>query len=166
MTDFRHKKHTFARASINKVMEYFKVKLKSILNLKEWKEEEAKNHLAVLIKDLASEEKKFINLEEQYNFIADKKFNDSEPVNIDEIKKLNEYLENLLIKIHRQKKVIADKEKQVEDARKHVIETSREKKIFKRLDEKHKAALKIDKNRKEQILTDEHAGTGHQRKRQ
>lgn len=145
------------------------MKLKSILNLKEWKEDEAKNRLAALIRDLDAEEKRFIALEEQYNFLAaqrfNEKFNDSEPVNIDEIKKLNEYLENLLIKIHRQKKVIADKEKQVEDARKHAIEASREKKIFKRLDEKHKTVLKIDKNRKEQALTDEHAGTGHQRKK-
>jgi flagellar export protein FliJ len=146
------------------------MKLKSILNLKEWKEDEAKNRLAALIRDLDAEEKRFIVLEEQYNFLAaqrfNEKFNDSEPVNIDEIKKLNEYLENLLIKIHRQKKVIADKEKQVEDARRHVIEASREKKIFKRLDEKNEAVLKMDKKRKEQALTDEHAGTGHQRKKQ
>jgi flagellar export protein FliJ len=143
--------------------------LKSILNLKEWKEDEAKNLLAALIRDLVDEEKRFIAFEEQYNFLAAQrfngKFNDGESTNIDEIKKLNEYLENLLIKIHRQKKVIADKEKQVEDARKHVIEASKEKKIFKRLDEKHKTVLKIDKNRKEQTLTDEHAGTGHQRKK-
>lgn len=140
--------------------------LESLLNIKQWKEDEAKNRFAVLLKELAVEEKRLYDLEEQYNSISKKlECNTDDLVNIDEIRKLNEYLEHLLIRIHQQKKVIADKENQVEESRRDLVEASKEKKIFEKLDERHKTALKKEQNKKEQIRTDEHAVTGHHRKK-
>lgn len=141
--------------------------LESLLNIKRWKEDEAKNRFAILLKELSVEEKRLHDLEEQYNSTSKKlDRNTDELVNIDEIRKLNEYLEHLLIRIHQQKKVIADKEKQVEEARRSLVEASKEKKIFEKLDEKQKSAFKKESKRKEQVGTDEHAVTGHHRKRQ
>lgn len=145
------------------------MKLESLLNLKIWKEDEAKNRFAVLLKELATEERRLCELEDRYSStgkeLAIKTEDTDELVNIDEIKRLNEYLEHLLIRIHRQKKVIAEKERQVEDARKALVEASKEKKIFEKLDERHKFALKKEHKRKEQIGIDEHAVTGHHRKK-
>jgi flagellar FliJ protein len=144
--------------------------LESLLNIKIWKEDEAKNRFAVLLKELAAEEMRLHELEDHYSStgkeIAKKMENTDELVNIDEIKRLNEYLEHLLIRIHQQKRIITEKERQVEDARKALVEASKEKKIFEKLDERHKSALKKEHKRKEQIGTDEHAAAGHQRKRQ
>jgi flagellar FliJ protein len=144
------------------------MKLESLLNLKIWKEDEAKNRFAILLKELAMEERRLRELEDRYSStgkkMAQKTENTDEMVNIDEIKRLNEYMEHLLIRIHRQKGIVAEKEKQVEDARKALVEASKEKKIFEKLDERHKSALKKEHKRKEQIGTDEHAVTGHQRK--
>ncbi|BCB96470.1 hypothetical protein JZK55_13920 [Dissulfurispira thermophila] len=141
------------------------MKLESLLNLKIWKEDEAKNRFAALLKELAAEEKKLVELEGRYSTIGRKLECTDEMVNIDEIKRLNEYLEHLLIGIHHQKRVIAEKERQVEEARKALIEASKEKRIFEKLDERHKTALKKEHKRKEQIRTDEHAGMGHYRKK-
>lgn len=141
--------------------------LESLLNLKRWKEDEAKNHFAILLKELAAEEKRLYDLEGNYNLTGKKlECGADELVNIDEIKKLSEYLEHLLIKIQHQKKVISEKEKQADNARKHLVEASKEKKTFEKLDERHKSAVKKESQRKEQIRTDEHAVTGHHRKRQ
>ncbi|WP_333652372.1 flagellar export protein FliJ [Dissulfurispira sp.] len=139
--------------------------LESLLNLKIWKEDEAKNRFAVLLKELATEERRLYELEDRYSSTGKKLECTDELVNIDEIKRLNEYLEHLLIRIHRQKGIILEKERQVEDARKVLVEASKEKKIFEKLDERHKSALKKEYKRKEQIGTDEHAVTGHHRKK-
>ncbi len=135
------------------------------MNLKIWKEDEAKNRFATLLKELAVEEKKLGELEARYSVTGRKLQCTDELVNIDEIKRLNEYLEHLLIRIHQQKRVIAEKERQVEDARKALVEASKEKKIFEKLDERHKSTLKKEHKRKEQIGIDEHAVTGHHRKK-
>jgi flagellar FliJ protein len=140
--------------------------IESLLNIKRWNEDEAKNRFALLLKELASEEGRLRDLEEQYRSLGKKiESGMDELVNIDDIKKLNQYLENTLIRIHRQKKTIAEKERTVEDARICLVEASREKKVFERLDEKNKAVLEKEHARKEQIRTDEHAVTGHHRKK-
>jgi len=141
------------------------MKLESLLNIKRWKEDEAKNLFAIRLKNLTVEEKCLRDLEEQYDSISKRLgFDIDELINIEEIKKLGEYLELLLIKIHHQEKVIVEKERELEDARRLLSDASKEKKTFERLDEKHKTAIDKEFRRKEQIRTDEHAGTGHYRK--
>lgn len=144
-----------------------KTPIESLLSIKRWHEDEAKNFFAALLKELAVEEKQLLNFEHQYNTISKKlECGPDEAVNVSEFLKLNEYLEQLLVKIHRQIKVIAEKERLVELARKALIEATKEKKVFEKLDEKHKDVIKADSRRKEQIGTDEHAVTGHNRKKQ
>ncbi|HBR17171.1 MAG TPA: flagellar export protein FliJ [Deltaproteobacteria bacterium] len=143
-----------------------KTPIESLLNIKRWHEDEAKNFFAVLLKELAVEEKQLLNFEHQYNTTSKKlECSSDELVNISEFMKLNEYLEQLLVKIHHQMKVIAEKERLVELARRALIEATKEKKVFEKLDEKHKDLIKAEFRRKEQIGTDEHAVTGHNRKK-
>lgn len=138
--------------------------IESLLNLKRWSEDEAKQRFSLVLKELDVEEKRLLGLEEQY-MQAGRKFESAsnELIDIAEIRRLNYYLENVLAKIRRQRKVIELKEIQVETARKALQEASKEKKTFEKLDEKQKSALRKEVKRKEQIGTDEHAGIRHAR---
>lgn len=141
--------------------------IECLLNIRRWNEDEAKSRFAASLKELAVEEKHLLNFEHQYNTTSKKlECGPEELVNIAEFMKLNEYLEQLLVKIHHQMKVIAEKERLVEIARRALVEATKEKKVFEKLDEKHKEVIKSESRRKEQIGTDEHAVTGHIRKRQ
>ena len=139
--------------------------IESLLNLKRWSEDEAKQKFALVLKELDAEEKRLLGLEEQYMH-AGRKFESASNklIDIAEIKRLNYYLEYVLARIRRQKKVIELKEIQVETARKTLQEASKEKKTFEKLDEKQKSALRKEFKRKEQIGTDEHAGIRHARR--
>lgn len=139
--------------------------IESLLNLKRWSEDEAKQKFALVLKELDTEEKRLLGLEEQYRH-AERKFESvsKELIDIAEIKRLNYYLEHMLDRIQRQRKVIELKEIQVETARKALQEASKEKKTFEKLDEKQKNALRKEFKRKEQIGTDEHAGIRHARR--
>ena len=139
--------------------------IESLLNIKRWSEDEAKQKLALVLKELDAEENRLLGLEEQYGEGA-MKFDSAsnELIDIAEIKRLNYYLEHILGGIQRQKEVVRLKETQVETARKALEEASKEKKTFEKLDEKQKKALSKEFKRKEQIGTDEHAGIRHARR--
>ncbi len=139
--------------------------IESLLNLKRWSEDEAKQKFALVLKELDVEEKRLLGLEDQYRR-AGRKFESAskELIDISEIKRLNYYLEHVLDRIRLQKEVIELKEIQVETARKALQEASKEKKTFEKLDEKQKSALRKEVKRKEQIGTDEHAGMRHVRR--
>jgi flagellar export protein FliJ len=139
--------------------------IESLLNLKRWSEDEAKQKFALILKELEAEEKRLLGLEEQYRD-ADRKFESAsnELIDIAELKRLNYYLEHVLAKMQRQKEVIELKERQVESARKALQEAAQEKKTFEKLDEKQKSGLRKEVKRKEQIGADEHSGIRHARK--
>src|SRR5208283_327250 len=140
--------------------------IESLLNLKRWGEDEAKQKFALVLKELDVEEKLLLGLEEEYMLAARKfEYASNELIDIAEIKRLNYYLEHVLARIRRQKKVIELKELQVETARKELQEASKEKKTFEKLDEKQKSALSREFKRKEQIGTDGHAGIRHARRK-
>jgi len=136
--------------------------IESLLNLKRWSEDEAKQKFAVVLKELEAEEKRLVGLEEEYRH-ADRKFESAsnELIDIAEIRRLNYYLEHVLARIRRQKKVIELKEIEMEKVRKALQEASKEKKTFEKLDEKQKSALRKEFKRKEQLGTDGHAGIRH-----
>ncbi|MBI5212480.1 MAG: flagellar export protein FliJ [Nitrospirae bacterium] len=139
--------------------------IKSLLNIKIWREDEAKSRFAILLRELAAEEKRLYDLEEEFAGTGKKMECDAdELVDVEEIKRLNNYMERVLVEIHKQRRVISDKAKHVEIARNALVEASKEKKVFEKLDEKNTAAVKKEFERKEQIGTDEHAVTGHNRK--
>ena len=139
--------------------------IESLLSIKRWKEDEAKQQFAHFLRELVLEEKRLQGLEEKYKE-AEKNFESvsNKSVEISEIRKLNRYLEHLVERIRYQKKVIALKESQVEEARKLLQEASKEKKTFERLDEKQKDSFNKSERRKEQIRIDENAVIRHARK--
>lgn len=119
---------------------------------------------ALRLKELAVEEKRFLDLEEQYRD-TDRKFEaaSNELIDVDEIRRLTEFLGHMLVRIRRQKEVISAKEMRVEEARKMLQEASKEKQTFEKLDKKQKNKIREEILRKEQIGTDEHAGIRHGR---
>ncbi len=139
--------------------------IESLLNLKRWKEDQAKQQFALMLRELALEEKRLAGLEEQYEETG-RKFESSanELIEISEIRKLNRFLERLLDKIRLQKEAIVLKERQVEESRKLLQEASKEKKTFEKLDEKQRNLLDREIKRKEQIRTDDNAVVRHARK--
>jgi flagellar FliJ protein len=139
--------------------------IESLLYLKRWNEEQAKQQFAIFLKELAAEEKRLLGLEEQFKN-AGRKFDaaSNELIEIDELRRLSRYLELLVDRIRHQKDVIVLKELQVEEARKALQEASKEKKTFEKLDEKQKDLLTREVKRKEQIRTDETAVIRHARK--
>ncbi|HEX8948757.1 MAG TPA: flagellar export protein FliJ [Dissulfurispiraceae bacterium] len=141
--------------------------IKSLLGLKKWKEDETKNRFAALLKELAHEERLLADMEDRFKGIGKRlDYGTDEMVNIDEVKSLNEYLGQLLSRINKQKETIAAKERQVEEARNALVDATKERKVFERLDEKRQAVLEKEFRRKEQIGIDEHAITGHTRKKE
>ncbi len=70
--------------------------IESLLNLKRWNEDEAKQRFAFMLGELVEEEKRLLGLEEHYKE-TEKKFESAtnELIDISEIKKLNEYLEHV-----------------------------------------------------------------------
>ncbi|MCL4493006.1 MAG: flagellar export protein FliJ, partial [Nitrospirae bacterium] len=116
--------------------------IKSLLSIKKWKEDEAKNMFAVFIKELDTEEKRLLSLEEQFQATRQRlECSINELININELKRLNEYLDHVLAKIERQKKEVVEKEKQVEEARNVLVDATKDRKIFEKLDEKQRDAL-------------------------
>lgn len=140
--------------------------LKSLLNIKRWKEDEAKNYFAALLKELADEEKRLLKMEQQFKSVSSRlDFNSEELIDIDEVKRLNEYLGHLSGRIGHQKEVISRKERAVEDARNLLVEATKDKRIFEKLDEKQRARLEKGVRKKEQNESDEQTVTRHGRRR-
>lgn len=139
--------------------------IESLLNLKRWNEDQAKQRFAILLRELAVEEKRLLGLEEKYRFTeAEFESASGELIEIAEISKINRYLEHLLARIRQQKQVIVLKERQVEESRKALLEASKEKKTFEKLDEKQKDLIGREIRRKEQIRMDDTAVMRHARK--
>lgn len=136
--------------------------VESLLNLKRWEEDEAKNRFAWLLKELAIEEGLLKELEQNYALSSEKVKNyHDEPKTIDKIQELFVFIEALLSKIHRQEEAIKNKGLEVERARMLLNEATKERKTFERLDERQKEITKKEMERKEQKITDEHASARH-----
>lgn len=139
--------------------------IKGLLSIKRWKEDEAKNAFAVLLKELDTEEKRLAGLEERYGAVRQRVERAADGlIDVGEMKRLNEYLGHLIAKIDLQKKRIAEKETQVEEARNLLVDATKDRKIFEKLDERRRDVLAKENRRKEQIDTDEHATIRHKRK--
>ncbi|MBF0328302.1 MAG: flagellar export protein FliJ [Nitrospirae bacterium] len=139
--------------------------IESLLSLKRWEEDQAKNRFAMLLKELAIEEGILEELEQNYALSSEKvKNNHYEPKTIDKIQELLVFIEALVNKIHQQEENIRNKALEVERARGFLEEATKERKTFERLDERQKEMIKKDMDRKEQKITDEHASARHGKK--
>jgi flagellar FliJ protein len=139
--------------------------VESLLNIKRWGEDEAKNRFALALKELAVAEERLLYLQMQYEETGRKLMCvTGGPVTMAELARMNDYREGLFVKIELQHEVITEKERQVESARLLLAEASKERKTFERLNDKQKEARDKEARRVEQIGADEHAVTGHTRK--
>lgn len=140
--------------------------LESLLNLKRWREDEVKNLFALLLKELAVEEEKLALLETQHALIADKLNEGTEElVDIDEIRKLQEYSDHLVTRIQQQRESVVSRQEKVDTCRALLLEVSQERKTFERLDEKMRESAEFEHQRKEQVDADERAVTQYGRHR-
>lgn len=132
--------------------------IESLLKIKRWSEDDAKNKFALILKELFVEEQRLADLEHQYKGVVTKIKSEARmEIEIDKLKKMHEYSEHMLNMIKMQKRVVAAKEADVEIARKILSEATKDKKVFEKLDEKHKNAEKSEYKKNEQKRTDEHA---------
>ncbi len=138
----------------------------SLLNLKRWNEDEAKNRVALRIRELTAEEHRLVHIEKQYQAYQQKAgvlldgF-----IDIDEMRKVHDHLDHLVVRIRQQKSVIEDRKRRLEEARKSLLEASKERKIFERLDEKERLAMERGLLKDEQRRTDEYVVSGYKRNR-
>ncbi|MCE5312807.1 MAG: flagellar export protein FliJ [Nitrospiraceae bacterium] len=134
--------------------------IESLLKIKRWTEDDAKNKFAQLLKELSVEEHRLADLEHQYKGLVLKIKSEARmEIDIDKLKKMHEYSEHMLNRIQMQKNVVAVKESDVDLARKILAEATKDKKVFEKLDEKHKTAVKAEHKKIEQHRTDEHAAS-------
>lgn len=141
--------------------------IESLLNLKRWREDEVKNLFAQLLKELAVEEEKLAALETQHHMISEKLGEGSEDlVSIEEIRKLQEYSEQLVTRIGHQQEAVASRQEKVEAARAILAEAAKDRKTFERLDEKMRETVESMLQRKEQADADERAVTQYGRNRE
>lgn len=139
--------------------------VESLLNIKRWSEDEAKNRFALALKELAVAEERLLYLQTQCEEIGQKLMCvNGEPVTMAELARMNDYRQGLFVKIELQHEVITENERLVERARLFLAEASKERKTFERLNDKQKEARDKEARRVEQIVSDEHAVTGHTRK--
>jgi flagellar export protein FliJ len=132
--------------------------IESLLNLKRWREDEVKNLFAILLKELAIEEEKLAALEVHHDLISGKLNEGSEElVDIEEIRRLQDYSGQLVEKIQYQRTSVATAQQRVEDARAVLTEASQDRKTFERLDEKIRQTADDEQERKEQVDADERA---------
>lgn len=140
--------------------------IESLLNLKRWREDEVKNLFAILLKELAIEEEKLAALEIHHDLIAGKLADGSdELVDIEEIRRLQDYSGQLVVRIQQQRTALAAAEQKVEDARGLLKDASQDRKTFEHLDEKIRRTAEEELERKEQIDADERAVTQYGRNR-
>lgn len=132
--------------------------IRSLLGLKRWKEDELKSLFALLIRELHAEEEKLETLESQHAIIGASHNNGGdELVDIAEIRRMQDYAEHLVLQVRRQRAVIAAKQNQVDEARAFLLDATKERKTFERLDDKQRRDAEQDQQRREQNDADERA---------
>ena len=141
-----------------------KTPLESLLSLKRWEEDEAKNLFAVARKNLDEQEKRLAHLEENFRLLREKmQYSDKGAVTIDEMQKLNRHMEHLFGLLQSQKASLAASRKSLDEAMKIMAEAAKERKTYEKVDERHKEAELGELKRKEQRGMDEHAVMRHKK---
>jgi len=142
-----------------------KTPLESLISLKRWEEDEAKNLFAMARKELDDQERRLADLEENFGALRKRMtYSENEAVSIDEIQKLNGQMEHLFKLLERQKALVAEGRTRMEEAMKILSDASKERKTYEKVDEKHKEAERGEVRKKEQKGIDEHAVMRHKQK--
>jgi len=138
--------------------------LESLLPLKRWEEDEAKNLFATARRDLDMEEERLEALERNFSDLRAKmNFSEKEPVGIDEIKKMNAHMEHLLDLLQHQKKTVAASGKRLDEAAQILAEASKQRKTYETVDAHRRGAERQVQKKKEQKGMDEHAAVRYKK---
>jgi flagellar export protein FliJ len=132
--------------------------LENLLSLKRWEEDEAKNLFVLAKRELEDEEARLESLEENFRKICESiKEKENKAATIDEIRQRQHHIEHLLALLQLQKDAVATGIKRLEEATRIMSEASMERKIFEKVDDRHKEAEKYELHKKEERDIDEHA---------
>jgi flagellar export protein FliJ len=135
-----------------------KTPLESMLSLKRWEEDEAKNLFVLAKKELEEQETRLAGLEKNFDAIrCGIRENEYKPATIDEIRQRQQHIEHLVALLQLQKDMVATGIKRLEEAAKIMSGASMERKIFEKLDDRHKEVEKHEMHMKEEKDIDEHA---------
>jgi len=142
-----------------------KTPLESLLSLKKWEEDEAKNLFALARKELDEQEQRLSELEEKFGALR-KRMSclENEAVTIDEIQKLNGQMEHLFKLLERQKATVEAGKFRMDEAMKILSEASKECKTYEKVNEKHREFERREVKKGEQKGMDEHAVIRHKKK--
>ncbi len=141
-----------------------KTPLESLLSLKRWEEDEAKNLFAIARKDVDEQEKRLAHLEDNFRVLREKmQYPEKGAVTIDEIQKMNEHMDHLFGLLQSQKASVDASRKRLDEAMKIMAEAAKERKTYEKVDERHKEAERGELKKKEQRGMDEHAVMRHKK---
>jgi flagellar export protein FliJ len=141
-----------------------KTPLESMLSIKRWEEDEAKNLFAVAKKDLDEREERLANLEDNFRVLREKTRNSGkDAVRIDEIQKQNGHMEHLFKLLQSQKASVEASKKRLDETMQILAEAAKERKTYEKVDERHKETELGEMKKKEQRGIDEHAVMRHKK---
>jgi flagellar FliJ protein len=132
--------------------------LESLLSLKRWEEDEARNLFVTAKQGLDEEEERLEGLERSFSEIRESfRIRGKKASSIDEIRQVQTHMERLVTLLQHQKDAVEMSRKRLDDATRIMEEAQKERKIFEKVDEKNKAVEKHEKQKKEEKDIDEHA---------
>jgi flagellar export protein FliJ len=132
--------------------------LENLISLKRWEEDEAKNLFVLAKRELEEEEARLDSLEDNFKGMREAiKGSDNKTATIDEIRQRQQHIEHLVCLLQLQKDAVAIAGKRLEEATRIMAEASMERKVFEKVDERHKEAEKYELHKKEERDIDEHA---------
>jgi flagellar protein FliJ len=135
-----------------------KTPIESLLSLRRWEEDEAKNLFVLAKKDLEKEEDRLASLEKNFVSLRKRmKENEKKAPTIDQIRQAQQHFEHVLALLHQQRDAVALSVTRLEEATRIMAAASLERKKFEKVDDRQKEAERNEKNRKEKRDIDEHA---------
>lgn len=136
----------------------------NLLVLKRWAEDEAKNVFAQALKTLSAEEDILKSLEDRLESLKQDFYKLSQKdTDISVVRDLWEYQDYLVNQISVQKGIVLDKGHAVEEARKKLVEATKERKVFERLLEKERLQRQKQQERLERMQIEESTSVRFQR---
>jgi flagellar protein FliJ len=142
-----------------------KTPIESLLSLRRWEEDEAKNFFVLAKKELEKEEDRLAGLEKNFaSFREALREKEKKGSTIDQIKQAQQRFDHLLLLIHRQRDEVAGSAQRLEEAKRIMTAASLERKKFERVDDRHKEAERHESQRKEGRDIDEHAVLRYKKK--
>ncbi len=135
-------------------MRNFSFEFEKILSYKETMEDMKKNEYGMLKYKLNKAEDKLDYFYEYKNWLSGEKNNLVNKTNIGQLKLFNDYLNNINDNIYKQKEIIETIQNEVMEAKKNLVEATKEKKIYEKLKENKYNEFLYEQKKSEEKLVD------------